>query len=143
MKILKCFAVLAGMLAGSHAFAQQIDSRVVAGPKPYEVYCEVFCYSTDSFSSKMSVEVDLGQVERFLSKDRVLADEQGRPLVFNSMMDAANYMAERGWTFKQAYVTTSMSDGKMMNSYVHWIMGKVITDKSEITEGLRTATKAR
>ena len=138
MIILKCFAVLAGMLAGSHAFAQQIDSQVVAGPKPYEVYCEVFCYSTEAFSSKMSVEVDLGQVERFLSKDRVLADEQGRPLVFNSMMDAANYMSERGWTFKQAYVTTSDN-----SSFVHWIMGKVITDKSEITEGLRTATRAQ
>lgn len=143
MKILKCFAVLAGMLAGSHAFAQQADSLIVAGPEPYEVYCEVVCYSAGSFSSKMSVEVDLGQVERFLSKDRVLMDEQNRPLVFNSMMDAANYMAERGWTFKQAYVITSMSEGNTMTSFVHWIMGKMITDKSEITEGLRTAQMIR
>lgn len=143
MKLLKYFAVLAGMLAGSHAFAQQTDSLNVAEPEPYEVYCEIVGYSAGFFTNKMSIEVDFGQFARLFSNDRDLVDEQGQTLVFNSMLDAANYMAERGWTFKQAYVITSMTKGDSGTPYIHWIMGKMITDRSEITEGLRTAQMIR
>ena len=66
-------------------------------------------------------------------------DENGRSIEFNSMLDAANYMAERGWVFKQAYIVQNFTNGDSGTPAYHWIMGKMITDPAQITEGLRTA----
>ena len=132
-----CVAVLAGVLACGSLKAQQADSPDTA--KPYEVYCEIVSTGGGFFTNKMTVEVDFGQFSSFFSNDRQLVDEQGNPIVFNSILDAANYMAERGWVFKQAYVLTTLSDGNSGTRVHHWIMAKTITDKSQITEGLRTA----
>ena len=141
VKILKCFAVLAGMLACGALKAQVADSLNTV--KPYEVYCEIVGTSAGFFTNKTKVEVDFGQFARLFSNDRQLVDEQGKSIVFNSLLDAANYMAERGWVFKQAYVITNFSEGDSGASAHHWIMGKTITDKSQITEGLRTISMMR
>lgn len=132
-----CVAVLAGMLVCSSLKAQQADSLNTA--KPYEVYCEIVSTGGGFFTNKTTVEVDFGQFASFFSNDRQLVDELGNAIVFNSILDAANYMAERGWVFKQAYVLTNISDGNSGTRTHHWIMAKTITDKSQITEGLRTA----
>ena len=33
-------------------------------------------------------------------------ESTGKPKVFNSMVDALNYMGSMGWNFEQAYVIT-------------------------------------
>ena len=132
-----CIAVLAGMLVCGNLKAQQADSQDTV--KPHEVYCELVSTGGGFFTNKTTVEVDFGQFASFFSNDRQLVDEQGNAIVFNSILDAANYMAERGWVFKQAYVLTTVSDGTTGTRVHHWIMAKTITDKSQITEGLRTA----
>ena len=43
------------------------------------------------------------------------------------MVDAMNYMGERGWVLVQPYV---------IDKVTHWVMYKDITDKSQITDGL-------
>ena len=141
-KIFVYFAVLAGMLVCGSLEAQEVTPAPEA--KPYEVYCEILCYgNVGLFTNKITVEVDFGQLSAFFSNDRQLVDEQGQPIVFNSLLDAANYMAERGWVFKQAYVLTSFSKGDSGSRTHPWIMGKTITDKSQITEGLHTARMIR
>ena len=107
--------------------------------QPYEVYCEIVSYSRGLFSNKTTIELDFGQYTSFWSLDRRLVDENGRDIEFNSMLDAANYMAERGWVFKQAYIVQNFTKGDSGTPAYHWIMGKVITDPAQITEGLRTA----
>ena len=136
-KILFCIAALAGMLVCGNVKAQ--DAAAAQEPEAHEVYCEIIASNAGIFTNKMSVEVDFGQFASFFSNDRQLVDEQGRTIVFNSLLDAANYMAERGWIFKQAYTITSFSKGDSGSPVHHWIMAKTITDPSEITEGLRTA----
>ena len=107
--------------------------------QPYEVYCEIVSYSRGLFSNKTTIELDFGQYTSFWSLDRRIVDENGRSIEFNSMLDAANYMAERGWVFKQAYVVQNFTNGDSGTPAYHWIMGKMITDPAQITEGLRTA----
>ena len=46
-------------------------------------------------------------------------DENGEEIKFNSMVDAANYMVDRGWKFQQAY--SSAYGGKPI---IHWIYYK-------------------
>ena len=67
-----------------------------------------------------------------------LVDENGEKIVFNSMIDAMNYMGALGWNFVQAYAIT------MANANVyHYIMYKDIDDDSQITEGFTTKQQFR
>ena len=130
----KLFVLVVGMLLCAAAFAQE--------PQPYKVYCDIISNSR-ALSNKVDVELDFGQAAGFWTGDRRLYDQNGKAIVFNSTLDAANYMAERGWVFKQAYTITRFSKGDSGDPTYHWIMGKTVTDKSQITEGFLTAQMIR
>ena len=75
----------------------------------------------------------------FWSWDNELVDESGEAIVFNSILDAANYLAERGWVFKQAYIVQSFSEGDSSSPRKYWIMAKTVTSPEQISEGLLTS----
>lgn len=55
-------------------------------------------------STKVSIELDFGQRNKLFNfKDTQLMDENGKPLVLNSMIDALNFMSKNGYEFVQAY----------------------------------------
>ena len=55
-------------------------------------------------SRKIQVEIDFGQG---LYRDQRIRDEEtGKVKKFMSMIDAMNYMGDRGWEFIQAYAIT-------------------------------------
>ena len=146
MKLMRIVAVAAGILFCCAAFAQEGDlldesaqTSVQEPVKAREVYCEIVSYSRGFFSNKTSVSLDFGQYANFWSNDRKIVDERGNVIDFNSMLDAANYMAERGWVFKQAYIVQSISKGESNEPTYHWILAKTITDPSQITEGILTS----
>ncbi len=62
--------------------------------------------------------VDFGQAASYF-EDKSLRDENGNRIVFNSMVDAMNYMGRDGWEFVQAYVVTV----GQQNVY-HWLLKK-------------------
>ncbi len=58
-------------------------------------------------SNKLTIEIDFGQEDKFFSaKDTQLKDKEGKMLVFNSMIDALNFMSKNGYDFVNAYVIT-------------------------------------
>jgi hypothetical protein len=57
-------------------------------------------------STKVSVEIDFGQETKFFSRDMQIRDEKGKLLIFNSMIDALNFMTANGYEFVQAYTVT-------------------------------------
>lgn len=59
-------------------------------------------------SNKMTVHIDFGQQTSFWNeaKGTVIKDENGKPVVFNSMIDALNFMSKNGYKFVTAYVVT-------------------------------------
>lgn len=136
-------AVVAGMLICGSAFAQEVvaaeneNQAEVTVQKPYKVYCEIRGTRL-LFSEKMNVDFDFGQFSSWWSVNRRLADEDGKAINFNSMLDAANYMARRGWELEEAFVDPRVSNGSSTDSYYHWIMSKMVTCDEEITEGLQT-----
>ncbi|MDE7304962.1 MAG: hypothetical protein K2N04_03500 [Alistipes sp.] len=69
----------------------------------------------------MSVIFDFGQ-ETDYWRYNMLTDSEGRDLVFNSGIQALNYMVGRGWEFVQAY-----SSGEK-DSYVHMLL-RIATSK--------------
>lgn len=98
------------------AFSQDKKSQ---NTKSY-IYCELID-SGKFFSTKKNVRVDFGQAAKFWKGVDFLKDESGKKITFNSIVDAANYMAEDGWVLEQAYVVTE--DNVTVR---HWIMKKEI-----------------
>lgn len=95
----------------------------------YNIYCEIVGTGNLTGTKLSMLQADLGQSLSFFktATGKILTDESGEKLKFNSMVDALNYMSKRGWKFIQAYVS--------QNVY-HYLLVKEITDESQIIEGL-------
>ncbi len=110
------------LLLGASLFSQENDSIPVQinkseliEHKKY-VYCEIMGREK-LLSSKVNVDIDFGQAVSFWAPDRRYKDENGKPVTFNSMVDAMNFMGSLGWEFVQAYVVTVSNQ----NVY-HWLL---------------------
>lgn len=134
-RILTVLMVLSGILAGASAYAQTEEQPA---QQTYKVYCEIISTSRSLFSNKTTVELDFGQYASWWSADRNLVDENGESIQFNSVLDAVNYMAARGWIFEQMYVVQTFTKGDSNTPAYHWIMSKDVSDPAQIMEGLQT-----
>ena len=56
-------------------------------------------------SNKVTIEIDFGQENKLFSsdKDTRIKDSSGKNVIFNSMVDALNFMTKTGYEFVQAY----------------------------------------
>jgi len=144
--LLTTLMVLAAFFVSTEALAQepvQTQEQEQSLPekqqdvKAYKVYCEIVA-TQKFFSNKSTVELDFGQYAGFWTSDRQLVDEQGNTISFNSALDAANYMARRGWDLEEVFIVQDMTKGDSGTPRYHWVMSKLVTDDSQITEGLRT-----
>ena len=100
-------------------------------------YCEVKGIEKE-LSSGLKIIFDFGTKASYniwgdLSSKLKFVDENGEEIKFNSMVDAANYMVERGWTFQQAY--SSAYGGKPIN---HWIFYKDAESTDKARAGIIT-----
>ncbi len=103
-------------------------------------YAELLGYQKGIFSKKVTVSIDFGQKVSFWKQgsDDKIVDENGKDVVFNSMVDAMNFMGKRGWKFVQAYVVTEGNQ----NVY-HWLLSKEIVEESEILDGFQTKAQIK
>lgn len=105
----KLFMLLVFCLASTVMFAQE--------PQKYD-YAEIV--GTSKFmSNKVTVAIDFGEGSKFFADNRY-KDESGKPVVFNSMIDAMNYMGDRGWEFVQAFAVSVGNNG----SVYHFVLKK-------------------
>ena len=137
-KLMTTLMVLATIFVSTEIFAQEQSlPEAQQDVKPYKVYCEIIA-TPKFFSNKATVELDFGQYASFWSADRQLVDGDGNTISFNSALDAANYMARRGWDLEEVFIVQEMSSGDSGTTRYHWVLSKMVTDDSQITEGLRT-----
>jgi hypothetical protein len=59
-------------------------------------------------SNKMTIQIDFGQENKFFSsdKDTRVKDVSGKNMIFNSMVDALNFLTKNGYEFVQAYAVS-------------------------------------
>ena len=82
--------------------------------------------------------VDFGQERaKPLLNQNVLVDAQGEDIVFNSKIDALNYMDSLGWNFLQAYTSVDGSKGST-SSKIHWLLYKDVVEGENPYAGLTT-----
>ena len=126
----KVFTLVVAIFLCASSFVQENENTQPS--EPYKVYCEIIG-QPHVLSTKVDVELDFGQAYSFWSKDRHLYDENNKKIVFNSIIDAANYMSRRGWVLEEAYPAVNSGTPEY-----RWIMSKLVTDDSQITDGLKT-----
>lgn len=100
-------------------------------------YCEVKGIEKE-LTSGLKIVFDFGNnpvysVWNGLKSKQKLVDEKGEEIPFNSMVDAGNYMSDKGWTFLQAY--TSAYSG---HAIVHWIFYKDAESPEDAVKGIMT-----
>ena len=95
------------------------------------VFCEIVEYPTAGKNTK--VKIDFGQEQKLLSS-QLLADDNGDTLVFNSQIDALNYMESLGWTFTQVYT----KDNGNGSNCTHWLLYKEVKEGENPYKGLQT-----
>ena len=79
-----------------------------------ERYCRMVI-SERSFSTKVNIELDLGEERKLLAGDTRLRDElTGKLKKFNSVVDALNYMGAQGWSLVNAF---PMGDSRIYHYY--------------------------
>jgi len=99
-------------------------------------FCEIKGTSK-TLSAGLKIVFDFGSpvysIWNGLKSKQKLVDENGKEIDFNSMVDAANYMSEKGWNFQQAY--TSFYEGNVIH---HWIFYKEADSREEAGTGIMT-----
>ena len=112
-----------------------IAGSVSAQTKRY--YCEVKGVEK-ALTSGLKIVFDFGNNPVYsawggLKSKQKLVDEKGEEIPFNSMVDAGNYLCDKGWTFVQAYTSVYGSQ-----AIVHWIFVKEATSPEEAVKGIMT-----
>ena len=106
----------------------------------HRYYCEIKGIEKE-LSSGLKIIFDFGTKASYniwgdLSSKLKFVDENGEVIKFNSMVDAANYMVDRGWTFQQAY--SSVYSGSPI---IHWIFYKDAENMEKASEGIMTKSE--
>lgn len=110
-------------------FPMQIQAR--------KYFCEI--KGTEKvLSNGLKIVFDFGESPVYsawtgLKSAQKLVDENGKEIKFNSMVDAANYMSEKGWNFLQAYTSVYAE-----NVIQHWIFYKEADSQEEAGKGIMT-----
>ena len=117
------------------SFLFMLALGVYAQNKRY--YCEIKGVEKD-FSSGLKIVFDFGNNPVYsawggLINKQKLVDENGEEIPFNSMVDAGNYMSDKGWNFLQAYTSVYGSQ-----AIVHWIFYKDAESPEKAIEGIET-----
>ncbi|MBR5715638.1 MAG: hypothetical protein IKX59_03565 [Bacteroidales bacterium] len=100
-------------------------------------YCEIIGTQKE-LTSGLKIVLDFGENPIYsdwsgLKSKQKLVDDQGNEIPFYSMVDAGNYMSDKGWMFLQAY--TSFYSG---HTIVHWVFYKDAEDAKSAIEGIMT-----
>lgn len=54
----------------------------------------------------VTIDIDFGQPQKWWKNTTKLIDSTGNRILFNSVIDALNYMNKNGWEFVDAYAIT-------------------------------------
>ena len=76
--------------------------NLMAQETPSFVYCEIIGYQK-LLSNKITVKIDFGEHMKAFADNRLTDPATGKARVFNSMINALNFMGKEGWEFVQAY----------------------------------------
>ena len=108
--------------------------------QPQKVYCTITSSASVTNVSAYAGSISVNYGQESLNKCH-LVDKQGKQIVFNSMIAALNHMSQYGWELvsTETKYERSLLDDRNFDKIVSvWILSKMVTDRSQITEGFTT-----
>jgi|TARA_B110000908_G_C10170558_1_gene410614 hypothetical protein len=98
----KILFLLAFAFIGTQAYSQSVNGTPIEDIEAE--YIQIVGYSK-LLSNKVTIMIDFGQSTKFFNsgKEKVVKDENGNLVKFNSMIDALNFMSKNGYEFQTAY----------------------------------------
>lgn len=97
-----------------------------------KVYCEMKAVNWRLKGIKMGV--DFGTRSEW--KDNVIVDSKGKEIVFNTPVEALNYMSAAGWSLEDVYQYMFDGDGS-----TRWIFSRYLQAGEDIEDGVMTTAK--
>ena len=90
-------------------------------------YIEIVGTNMGFIEKKIQISIDFGQkiAFSFSGKSVVLKDYLGKSIIFNSMIDALNFMNLHGYEFVTAYIVT-IGSGNMTQNVYHYLLKRKI-----------------
>ena len=71
--------------------------------------------SQQFLSDKVRVELEYGQVNKYLaSSETRISDVNGREVVFNSLLEVLNLLAQQGYEYVDSFIDPFSNDGKTL-----------------------------
>ena len=110
------YLFLLGWLVSFYASAQNGTGEAKS---PKFIYCELV-ETRKVFTSKVTIIANFGDEQNYWKPNRIKDEMTGKVRLFNSIIDALNYMGENGWELVQTYPITYT---KEQNTY-HWVLKK-------------------
>lgn len=105
------------LLMVSAIHAQVIVEGININDDPQIQMCQLVAQGK-AFSNKVTITIDYGQLIKWGSgQSSKVTGSDGKPKVFNSLMDATNYMLNNGWEYVDAYVVSEGFGGSVSNVY--------------------------
>lgn len=91
--------------------AQVIVEGVNINDDPKIKMCQVIAQAR-AFSNKLTITIDYGQLIRYGSgKSSKVTGSDGKPVIFNSLMAATNFMLNNGWEYIDSYYASDGANG--------------------------------
>jgi hypothetical protein len=104
MKKATLFIIFLFTLVISNFYSQTVNDKPI---KEIDVEFVQIVGTSKPFTTKLTIEIDFGQENKFwTAKDTQVKDENGKLMVFNSMIDALNFMSINGYNFVNAHTIT-------------------------------------
>ena len=104
MKTINLLIHIILILGISASYAQTVNNKPI---KEIDVEFVQIVGTSKLMSNKLTIEIDFGQENKFWSsKDTQVKDENGKLMIFNSMIDALNFMSHNGYSFINAHTVT-------------------------------------
>lgn len=128
MKKIILFLAIIFMAIGAKA-----QSTIQSEDGKYPVYCDLKAYNFWGVG-KVKVMLDMGAVSNGGGSFESLYGEDGKQIKFNTVMEAVNYMAKKGWILDKTYYITEGAG----RAVLHYVLVKRVKNDSEIRAGLIT-----
>ena len=123
---MKKLLLVSMLLFSTYSFSQELRT----------VYCEMIGTGSPSGRS-IKISFDFGEQKYYYkaSSDNQIVDADGEVIDFSSMIDALNYMANRGWKLHTAFSAAVKGQGGA-ETY-RYILFKEISNGESIMDGIR------
>lgn len=107
------------LLAPDFGWGQKVDGVDLMQMREIE-YIQLLGVDVGIFKKKLTVIVNYGQKIKAFDTDTQVEGDDGKAIIFNSMVDALNYFNNHGWDFVTAYAVSN--PGGTSGSTYHYLM---------------------